>query len=197
MDNNKHSDDREEEKEKVTAEEPVVKEETTEPSTEETPAQEETSQQPADEARVNELLDKMSELQDSYLRLRAEFDNYKKRTLREKADLMKYGAERTLVTMLDVLDDFDRAVDSMESAGDVEAVKEGVLLVRDKFQSALRSQGVHEMTVVGETFDPELHEAVAMSDGEEDQKGRIIDCVMKGYVLNDKVIRHPKVVVGK
>lgn len=194
-DNNKHSDEQEEKK--VTAEEPVAQEEAMESSAEETPTTEESPEQPTDEAKVNELLDKMSELQDSYLRLRAEFDNYKKRTLREKADLMKYGAERTLVTMLDVLDDFDRAVESMDQAADVDAVKEGVVLVRDKFQSALRSQGVHEMTVVGETFDPELHEAVAMSDTEGDQKGKIIDCVMKGYVLNDKVIRHPKVVVGK
>ena len=150
-----------------------------------------------EESKVDDLLDKFAELQDSYLRLRAEFDNYKKRTLREKSDLMKYGAERTVVTMLDVLDDFDRAAESMDQAADVDAVKEGVLLVRDKFISALRSEGVHEMEVQGVDFDPELHEAVAMSDGTEEQKGKIIDCVLKGYVLNDKVIRHPKVVVGK
>ena len=150
-----------------------------------------------EESKVDDLLDKFAELQDSYLRLRAEFDNYKKRTLREKSDLMKYGAERTVVTMLDVLDDFDRAVESMDQAADVDAVKEGVLLVKDKFISALRSEGVHEMEVQGVDFDPELHEAVAMSDGTEEQKGKIIDCVLKGYVLNDKVIRHPKVVVGK
>lgn len=83
-----------------------------------------------EESKVDDLLDKYAELQDSYLRLRAEFDNYKKRTLREKSDLMKYGAERTVVTMLDVLDDFDRAVESMDQAADVDAVKEGVLLVR-------------------------------------------------------------------
>lgn len=163
----------------------------------ESPATEAPEATPEEEAQTDKLLDKLSELQDSYLRLRAEFDNYKKRTLREKADLMKYAAERTLVKILDVMDDFDRAVESMTEEADVAAVKEGVRLVRDKLGSALRSEGVHVMEVVGEPFDPERHEAVAMSDAEEGQKGKVIDCVLKGYVLNDKVIRHPKVVVGK
>ena len=118
-------------------EEEVEQQETT-PTDDETPTPEPKDEE---ESRVDDLLDKYAELQDSYLRLRAEFDNYKKRTLREKSDLMKYGAERTVVTMLDVLDDFDRAVESMDQAADVDAVKEGVLLVRDKFISALRSEG--------------------------------------------------------
>lgn len=195
---NKHRDDRS----NKSTEEELKHEEETITETGEASDESMDEEQPAEpkgeeESKTDELLDKLSELQDSYLRLRAEFDNYKKRTLREKADLMKYGAQRTVVTMLDVLDDFDRAVESMDQATDVDAVKEGVVLVRDKFTSALRSEGVHEMDVVGETFDPELHEAVAMSDAEQGQQGKIIDCVLKGYVLNDKVIRHPKVVVGK
>lgn len=180
-------------------EEEVVSEATVDPTAEPDSEERETSEEePVEESPEAEEADKYAELEDSYLRLRAEFDNYKKRTLREKADLMKNAARRTLLTMLDVLDDFDRAVESMEHATDLDAVCEGVLLVRDKFRMALRSEGVHEMEVIGEEFDPDLHEAVAMSDVEEpDSKGKIIDCLLKGYILNGQVLRHPKVVVGK
>ena len=122
---------------------------------------------------------KYNELNDSYLRLRAEFDNYRKRTLREKSDLIKSGGEGALIGLLPVIDDFERALDTMKKATDPKAVAEGV-------------------EAVGQPFGTEMFEAVAMIPApDEAQKGRVIDCVQTGYVLNDKVIRHAKVVVGE
>jgi len=141
---------------------------------------------------------KYSELNDSYLRLMAEFDNYRKRTLREKADLIKSGGESALVNLLPVIDDFERAVASSKNAEDINAVIQGIELIYNKFTAYLAQQGVKPIEAVGLPFDTGQFEAVATIPApSEDMKGKVIDCVQTGYILNDKVIRHARVVVGE
>lgn len=143
------------------------------------------------------LKKKYDELNDSHLRLMAEFDNYRKRTLREKADLIKSGGEAALKSLLPVVDDFERALQNIRTSGEVEAVKEGVELIYSKFVAYLTGQGVKAMEAVGQPFDTEMFEAVATIPAPEpDQKGKVLDCVQTGYMLNDRVLRHAKVVVG-
>jgi len=146
-----------------------------------------------------ELLQKnYNELNDSHLRLMAEFDNYRKRTLREKADLIKSGGESALTNLLPVLDDFERALQNIKTATDLNAVKEGVELIYAKFMAYLAQQGVKPIEAIGKSFETELFEAVAIVPApEEDLKGKVIDSVQTGYTLYDKVIRHAKVVVGE
>ena len=140
----------------------------------------------------------LEEMNDKHMRLVAEYDNFRKRTLREKMELSKNAGENLLVNLLPVMDDFDRALQHIDSANDLEAVKEGIKLIYNKFQEYLKQQGVTEMETEGREFDSEEHEAVTKIPApEEDQQGKIIDCVQKGYKLNDKVIRYPKVVVGE
>ena len=135
---------------------------------------------------------------DSHLRLMAEFDNYRKRTLREKSELIKNGGESALTHLLPVVDDFERALQNIRSAEDIKAVTEGVELIYSKFMSYLSHQNVKPIETVGEPFDAETSEAVAMIPAPEpDMKGKVLDCVQTGYTLNDKVIRHAKVVVGE
>ena len=169
-------------------------------------AQTETPETPETEASEEEetdtetlLLRQLEELKDTHLRLRAEYDNFRKRTLKEKSDLLKYGAEKVVIDFLEVLDDFDRALENLSATdGEANPALEGVTLIHDKMISKLRAQGVKEMEVLGEPFEADKHEAIAMVPVEEaDKKGAIIDCIQKGYTLNDKVIRHPKVVVGQ
>lgn len=144
-----------------------------------------------------QLLKELSELRDTHLRLRAEYDNYRKRTMKEKSDLIKYAGEKTVTAFLEVMDDFDLALKNIEAAKTHEGTTEGLQLIQHKLTSTLKSLGVNEMNVVGEDFNPENHDAVAMVPATSDkQKGKIIDCVQKGYTLNDRVLRHPKVVVG-
>lgn len=141
---------------------------------------------------------KYEELNDAHLRLRAEFDNYRKRTLREKSELIKNGGEGALTHLLPVVDDFERALQNIEKAEDIAAIAEGVELIYNKFVSYLSSQGVKAIEVVGKPFDIEQSEAIATIPAPEpEQKGMVIDCVQTGYTLNDKVIRHAKVVVGE
>jgi molecular chaperone GrpE len=137
-------------------------------------------------------------LNDKYLRLYAEFDNYKRRTAKERIELFKTANADVIKSMLSVLDDFDRAKKSMEIAKDIDAVKEGIQLIHHKLKSTLQSQGLTEMeSVVGKTFDTDLHEAITnVPAPSEDLKGKVMDEVEKGYLLNDKVIRYAKVVVG-
>lgn len=145
-----------------------------------------------------ELEAKNKELQDSYLRLTAEFDNYRKRTLKEKADLLKSGSERVLVDVITVVDDFERALENIATAEDVNAVKEGVDLIYNKFKNFLSKHGVKEIETIGHTFDTDKHEAITTIPAQkEEDKDKIIDCVQKGYTLDDKVIRYPKVIVAK
>ncbi|MDR2118302.1 MAG: nucleotide exchange factor GrpE [Tannerellaceae bacterium] len=146
----------------------------------------------------NDPQKKYEELNDSYLRLMAEFDNYRKRTLREKAELIKSGGETALVGLLPVIDDLERAIQTVRTAEDVDAVKEGVELIYNKFITYLGQQGVKSIPAVGEPFDTEKFEAIAIIPApDEDLKGKVIDSVQTGYTLYDKVIRHAKVVVGE
>ena len=142
-----------------------------------------------------DLQDKYSELNNSYLRLHAEFDNYRKRTLKEKADLIKTAGERVIVDLLPVLDDFERALENIDVDN---AAKEGVNLIYNKFVDFLLKNGVKKMDVIGEPFDLDKHEALTTIPAEsEDMKGKIVDCIQSGYEMNEKVIRFPKVIVSK
>lgn len=141
---------------------------------------------------------KYNEMNDAYLRLRAEFDNYRKRTLREKSELIKSGGEGALVDLLPVIDDFERALETMKKTTDPKAVAEGVELIYNKFMSYLGRQGVKPIEAIGQPFGTEMFEAIAMIPApDEAQKGCVMDCVQTGYMLHDKVIRHAKVVVGE
>ena len=138
------------------------------------------------------------ELNDKNLRLMAEFDNYRKRTLKEKADLIKHASERVFIDILPLIDDFERALQAMDSADDVNAVKEGVELIYNKFIGFLNTNGVKQIPTENEPFNVDLHEAITTFPApSEEMKGKIIDCTSKGYTLYDKVIRFAKVVVGE
>ncbi len=135
---------------------------------------------------------------DKYLRLSAEFDNYRKRTMKEKAELILNGGEKTIGSILPVVDDFERALKNMETATDVAAVKEGVELIYNKFMSVLAQDGVKVIETKDKPLDTDYHEAIAVVPApDKTLKGKILDCVQTGYTLNDKVIRHAKVVVGE
>ncbi len=145
-----------------------------------------------------ELLGKLTEMQDRYLRLSAEFDNYRKRTLKEKIELSQSGGESVIKKLLPVIDDFDRAMNSMRSTDDCNAVKTGLELIYSKINDFLKQNGVKEIEAMKEPFNSDFHEAVTTVPVEDDKlKGLIIDVTQKGYTLNDKVIRFPKVVVGE
>jgi molecular chaperone GrpE len=149
--------------------------------------------EPADNTAEEEL----AQLKDSYLRLMAEYDNYRKRTMKEKAEIIQNGGEKVLVGLLPVLDDFQRALETIDKSTDLNAVKEGVDLIYQKFLSFLQHNGVEPIKAIGQDFDADLEEAVATFPAQaEDQKGKVIDDVQTGYTLNDKVIRHSKVVVA-
>ena len=150
------------------------------------------------EDKITELEAEVAESKDKYNRLYAEFDNYKKRTVKERLDLINTAGRDTISALLPVLDDFDRAKKSADDDSTNEVFTEGVTLVYNKFKGLLNSKGVKEMTSTGESFDPELHEAITeIPAPSDDMKGKIIDTIEKGYMLNDKIIRHAKVVVGK
>ncbi|MDE6507467.1 MAG: nucleotide exchange factor GrpE [Alistipes sp.] len=138
-----------------------------------------------------------AEWKDKYVRLQAEFDNYRKRTLREKMELVQTGGRDVLLAMLPVRDDVQRAVAAMEKSDDLEALRAGVTLISQKFTEALRQKGVTEMEVLDKEFDAEEAEAVARFAAGEEKKGRVIDVVQTGYMLGDKVLRFAKVVVGE
>ncbi|MFA6837594.1 MAG: nucleotide exchange factor GrpE [Dysgonamonadaceae bacterium] len=147
---------------------------------------------------LNELKEKNSELNGSFLRLHAEFDNYRKRTLKEKTELIKNGGERVLTEIIPLVDDLERALEQVHLADDKDAFLEGLDLIYNKFENFLNQQGVKEIETKGETFDPERFEAISMVPAPtEELKGKVIDCIQKGYTLNDKVIRFPKVIVGE
>lgn len=154
----------------------------------------------AEEKKEEDPLEKankeIAELKDKYLRTLAEFDNYKKRTLKEKAELILNGSEKTVKAVLPVLDDFERAL--KDKSEDPKAIKDGVTMIFNKFVKTLESLGVKKIDTDDKDFDTDFHEAVAMVPGMgDDKKGKVIDCVQTGYTLNDKVIRHAKVAVGQ
>jgi molecular chaperone GrpE len=160
-----------------------------------------TDAQPADAteaiARIAELEASVSELKDKHLRLLAEFDNYKKRTLRERLELMNSASRDVMVNLLPVLDDFDRAKKSADDPNTDEVFSEGVSLVYNRLNNILQGMGLKAMTSTGEPFDAEFHEAITeIPVPDEKLKGRVIDTLEKGYMLHDKIIRHAKVVVG-
>lgn len=158
---------------------------------------------PANEAEKQEQeLEKahaaLEEQKDKYLRLSAEFDNYRKRTMKEKAELILNGGEKTITSILPVVDDFERALKNMETATDVAAIREGVELIYNKFMSVLGQNGVKVIETKEQALNTDFHEAIAVIPApQEELKGKILDCVQTGYTLNDKVIRHAKVVVGE
>lgn len=148
--------------------------------------------------RLTEAEARIAEIQDKYLRLSAEFDNYRKRTMKEKADIIKNAAEKTITAILPVLDDMERAIANMQKSDDAKALLEGVELINTKFLKVLAQEGLNKIETEGADFNTDYHEAIAMIPApSEDQKGKVLDCVQTGYKLNDKVIRHAKVAVAQ
>ena len=150
------------------------------------------------EAKISELEATNKELNDRFLRLSAEFDNYRKRTLRERMEMTKTAAESVMLSILPVIDDFERAMHSIEMGMDFEATKDGILLIYNKFKDFNKQNGISEIEAVGKAFDTDLHEALTKIPApSENLKGKIVDVIQKGYYLNEKVIRFAKVVVGE
>lgn len=173
-------------------------EDTTNLQNEQANATDETSPTDNVTGELEVLKNKYNELNDSHLRLMAEYDNYRKRTLREKTDLIKSGGENALKNLLPVVDDFERALQNIRTAEDIKAVEEGVELIYTKFISYLSQQGVKPIDAIGKPFDTESAEAVAIIPAPDpEMKGKVLDCLQTGYILNEKVIRHAKVVVGE
>ena len=186
MKKQKHSEENSVEKEKIESVETTQMEETTE----------EAAEKIVDELEL--MTQKYSDLNDKNLRLMAEFDNYRKRTLKERMDLLKTAGEKILVDMLPLVDDFERGLKAMETSEDVQAVKDGVDLIYSKFIAFLLQNGVKAIPTENQSFDTEFHEAITTFPApSQEQKGKIIDCVSKGYTMNEKVIRFSKVVVGE
>lgn len=202
--NNKHNNMDSKEKENNLEEE--LKARAAQSEGEEETAENETSQEEeaplTEEEKLAQELEKanaeIEEQKDKYLRLSAEFDNYRKRTMKEKAELILNGGEKSISSILPIVDDFERALKNMETATDVVAVKEGVELIYNKFMSVLGQNGVKVIETKEQPLDTDYHEAIAVIPAPtEALKGKILDCVQTGYTLNDKVIRHAKVVVGE
>ena len=197
--NNKHNNMDPKEKENINEEE--LKEQTVQDENgEETTEKEEVAL--TEEEKLAQELEKanaeIEDQKDKYLRLSAEFDNYRKRTMKEKAELILNGGEKSLSSILPVVDDFERAIKTMETATDVQAVKEGVELIYNKFMATLAQNGVKVIETKDQPLNTDYHEAIAVIPApSEAQKGKILDCVQTGYTLNDKVLRHAKVVVGE
>ena len=202
--NNKHNNMNPKEKEN-NQEEELKTQATPNECDEETVGQETSQENEApltEEEKLAQELEKaneqIEEQKDKYLRLSAEFDNYRKRTMKEKAELILNGGEKSISSILPIVDDFERALRNMETATDVAAVKEGVELIYNKFMSVLGQNGVKVIETKEQPLDTDYHEAIAVIPApNEALKGKILDCVQTGYILNDKVIRHAKVVVGE
>lgn len=146
---------------------------------------------------IEELKAALEKEKKEYLFLMADFDNFRKRTLKEKAELIRNGAEAAMKGLLPILDDFERGLQAVTDTEGAEAVKEGMTLIYNKFVKYLEQNGVKAMNSTGEDFNDEFHEAVALVPGPEEQKGKVIDTMQTGYMLNDKVLRHAKVAVGQ
>ena len=202
--NNKHNNMNPKEKEN-NQEEELKTQATPNECDEETVGQETSQENEApltEEEKLAQELEKaneqIEEQKDKYLRLSAEFDNYRKRTMKEKAELILNGGEKSISSILPIVDDFERALKNMETATDVAAVKEGVELIYNKSMSVLGQNGVKVIETKEQPLDTDYHEAIAVIPApNEALKGKILDCVQTGYILNDKVIRHAKVVVGE
>ena len=152
----------------------------------------------AEESVMEKLLAELEDSKDKYLRKVAEFENFKRRNAKERLELMQTAGRDVITDMLDILDDCDRAQKQFEASDDNNSMKEGVLLVFNKLRNTLLARGVKPMETLNQEFNPDLHEAITeIPVTSEDQKGKIVDEVMKGYLMNDKIIRHAKVVIGK
>lgn len=190
------------EQEQVTEEELQQEETQTEAQNAEVESQNAEEEQPAKEEtpedKIAALQAELEKSQKEYLFLMAEFDNYRKRTVKEKAELIKNGGEKAMLGLLPVIDDFERAIDAIDKSSDVEGLKEGVDLIYNKFMKYLESQQVKPMESTGTDFDADIYEAVTTFPApDESMKGKVIDTVQKGYTINEKVLRHAKVVVGQ
>lgn len=151
-----------------------------------------------DKEKIDELENKLTESEEKYVRLSAEFDNYRKRTLKEKMDLTKSAGEGVLMNILPIIDDFGRAMQSMQDEHEEGAIKDGIELIYNKFNDFLKQNGVKAIGEKGSEFDTDIHEAVTKIPApEENLKGKVVDVIQKGYSLNDKVIRFAKVVIGE
>ncbi len=199
--NKKHNEDTDEQKINNTQETENAAEETTkqaEANEANEATEKEEAKEPTPEETIADLNKQLEESKKEYLFLMAEFDNFRKRTLREKAELIRNGAEKALGDILPIVDDFERAVKANEKADDINAVKEGFGLIYNKFIKYLEKNQVKAMESTGNDFDTELHEAVTTFPvDDEAKKGKVIDTVLTGYTINDKVLRHAKVVVGQ
>ena len=148
--------------------------------------------------KLIEAKNQIDNIQDKYLRLCAEFENYRKRTMKEKTEIIKTAAEKTIIAILPILDDMERAIANMQKSDDAKALLEGVELINSKFLKILSNEGLHKIETENSDFNTDFHEAIAMLPASnEEQKGKIVDCVQTGYQLNDKVIRHAKVAVAQ
>lgn len=174
-----------------------LKQDTTQEETNEPQEQQEQTEEETQTVEEN-LAQQLEELKDKYLRTVAEFENFKRRTLKEKTELILNGGEKAITAILPIIDDMERAIENAHKQECVDAVEEGWELIYKKLLSTLEGMGVKKIEVDGKDFDVDFHEAVAMVPGMgDDKKGKIIDCVQTGYTLNDKVIRHAKVAVGQ
>lgn len=161
-------------------------------------AEEQETKEETPDDKIAALQAELDKAKKEYLFLMAEFDNYRKRTLKEKADLIKNGGEKAMLDLLPVVDDFERAIDAIDKSDDVESLKDGVSLIYNKFLKYLESQQVKPMESTGNDFDADIYEAVTTFPApDESMKGKVIDTVQKGYTINEKVLRHAKVVVGQ
>lgn len=179
---------------KMPQQEPVEQPEVVETADVQPEAADETASETAEIEKLKAELEKEKK---EYLFLMADFDNFRKRTLKEKAELIKNGAESAMKGILPIVDDFERGLQAINETEGAEAVKEGMVLIYNKFVKYLEQNGVKAMDSTGADFDDQLHEAVALVPGPEEQKNKVIDTLQKGYALNDKVIRHAKVAVGQ
>ena len=160
--------------------------------------EEQSAKEETPEDKIAALQAELEKSQKEYLFLMAEFDNYRKRTVKEKAELIKNGGEKAMLGLLPVIDDFERAIDAIDKSSDVEGLKEGVDLIYNKFMKYLESQQVKPMESTGTDFDADIYEAVTTFPApDESMKGKVIDTVQKGYTINENVLRHAKVVVGQ
>lgn len=193
------------EKQAVTAEQQVQEQETvnSEPSVNEHDSEEKSSKKAHAkkdnrDLQIEELNAKLTEFSDKHLRLQAEFDNFRKRTMKEKADLIKSGGESVLISILPVIDDFERALTLMKDIPGSDAGKTGTQLIYNKFTDFLRVNNIKEIEAVNQPFDVDLHEAITKIPApSEEMKGKVVDVIQKGYYLNDKVIRFAKVIIGE
>jgi molecular chaperone GrpE len=176
-----------------------ISEETVEEQSEDVDESTDEQEEPVEEKSKDEILEeKLAELQDRYLRLSAEYDNYRKRTLKEKVELLDGAKEDVFVNILPVVDDLERALSIVDTAQDIDAVKEGMNLIYTKFSNYLKQQGLKEIDALGKELDTDQHEAITKIPVEsKKKKGKVVDVIVNGYKLRDKVIRFAKVVIGE